>query len=214
MPWWRRESKEPRRSSSKRRAHDVERLTEEGLLIAAAAIRMRVKNELIVRTLHRGVPFDRDDVFDLARTEIRAIITEKVESVKALQRIRGRAARRSGDAQHSSDYRRADLDLLEERERIDRGIGAALTTAVEDDDYVGGIVDAARSSAMDEMFRPWFSSFASDVSETEDPEERASRVDDLGAEVRRLAAAAEADAAAKAEADAAPTVPKWRRWLW
>ncbi|KAB1659663.1 hypothetical protein F8O01_05240 [Pseudoclavibacter chungangensis] len=207
MVWWRRERREP---VSKQRFKDAERLVEEGLLIVATAIRMRVKNELILRTLQRGESFDRDELLELAREEIRTIVREKTASIKELGKMRARAARRHGHPTHGSDYRRADADGLEMRQRTDLGIRDVLLASLQDENYLASIVDQARASAMEEMFRPWFVSFASPTPEPSEDEDRPDRIADLEAEVQKLADEAEAKAA---EEDAEARQPrKRRRW--
>lgn len=207
MAWWRRARQEPEPSAAVAN-EDVSRLVDEGLLIALAAIRMGVKNELILRTLRDGQSFDRDELLAIARDEIAQIVEEKTASARALRRVRARASRRHGNPRHGSDYGPEDLDALERRRRIDLGIAKSLSEKLEDDEYLGELVDQARNSAMDEMFRPWFVSFASSVVSDADDEERNERLADLTRELQQLEARAEA---AAAEADK-PSKPLRRAW--
>ncbi len=79
---------------------------------------MAVKNRQIVRALR-----DRDDYSEkaavaAAREVFRALAREKREDVERLDDIIEHARDRPGRAQHQTDYRKADAELLERREQV------------------------------------------------------------------------------------------------
>lgn len=129
----------------------VEEIAEEGLLIAASAVRMAVKNRQIVRALR-----DRDDYSEkaavaAAREVFRALAREKREEVERLDDIIEESKDRPGRAQHQTDYRRADADNLDRREQVSDILADRLDDLADDDRYLLGIVDAARNAAWDEI---------------------------------------------------------------
>ncbi|MEO8261774.1 MAG: hypothetical protein ABI566_04320 [Pseudolysinimonas sp.] len=129
----------------------VEDVAEEGVLIAASAVRMSVKNRQIVRALRDRADYSEKAAMAATREVFRALAREKREDVERLDDIIDRTRDRPGRAQHQTDYRKADAELLERREQVSDILADRLDTLAEDDDYVRGIVDAARNSAWDEI---------------------------------------------------------------
>ena len=111
------------------------------MLIAASAVRMAVKNRQIVRALR-----DRDDYSEkaavaAAREVFRALAREKREDVERLDDIIEHARDRPGRAQHQTDYRKADAELLERREQVSDILADRLDDIADDDEYLHGVVE-------------------------------------------------------------------------
>ncbi len=162
---------------------DVDRQVDEGMLVVAAALRMSAKNRLIVNVLRDRGSYDEDGLADAVREEIDALITEKERTAERLVAVATRASNRRGDALHQSDYRRADAGAIELRRAIELALAERLRAARDDEAAVDAIVDEARASAMEEMFRPRYLSSAPrepDRDYAEHRDERMGRVaDDL-----------------------------------
>ncbi|CAN5385024.1 hypothetical protein BH09ACT4_BH09ACT4_05160 [soil metagenome] len=129
----------------------VEEIAEEGVLIAASAVRMAVKNRQIVRALR-----DRDDYSEkaavaAAREVFRALAREKRAEVERLDEIIEESRERPGRALHQTDYRKADATNLDRREQVSDILADRLDELAEDDDYLLVTVDAARNAAWDEI---------------------------------------------------------------
>ena len=133
---------------------DVDRQVDEGMLVVAAALRMSAKNRLIVGVLRDRGTYDESGLADAVRDEIDALIAEKERTAERLIAVVARASNRRGDALHQSDYRRADAGAIELRRSIELALADRLRAARDDDQAVEAIVDEARGSAMEEMFRP------------------------------------------------------------
>ena len=129
----------------------VEDVAEEGVLIAASAVRMTVKNRQIVRALRDRADYSEKAAMAAAREVFRALAREKREDVERLDDIIEHSRDRPGRAQHQTDYRKADAELLERREQVSDILADRLDELAEDDDFVRQTVDAARNSAWDEI---------------------------------------------------------------
>lgn len=129
----------------------VEDIAEEGVLIAASAVRMAVKNRQIVRALRDRDDYSENAAMKAAREVFRALAREKRDEVARLDDIIEYSRDRPGRAQHQTDYRKGDAELLERREQVSDILADRLDELAEDDDYVRGIVHAARDAAWDEI---------------------------------------------------------------
>lgn len=129
----------------------VEEIAEEGLLIAASAVRMAVKNRQIVRALRDRADYSEKAAVSAAREVFRALAREKRDDVNRLEDILDHARDRPGRAQHQTDYRGADAELLERREQVSDILADRLDDVAEDDEYLRGVVENARDSAWDEI---------------------------------------------------------------
>ncbi|HTE61857.1 MAG TPA: hypothetical protein VK631_16000 [Solirubrobacteraceae bacterium] len=129
----------------------VEEIAEEGLMIAASAVRMAVKNRQIVRALRDRADYSEEAAISAAREVFRQLAREKRDEVDRLDDILETARDRPGRALHQTDYRSADTDHLERREEVSELLADRLDELADDDDYLRGVVIAARDAAWDEI---------------------------------------------------------------
>jgi hypothetical protein len=129
----------------------VEEIAEEGVLIAASAVRMAVKNRQIVRALRDRADYSEKAAISAAREVFRALAREKREDVERLDDIIEHTRDRPGRALHQTDYRKADAELLERREQVSDILADRLDDLADDDGYLLEVVDAARNAAWDEI---------------------------------------------------------------
>jgi len=129
----------------------VEELVEEGLLIAASAVRLAVANQLILRALRDRDDYDEAHARELVRAEMIALADEKDDDAQRLAATRVAAGTREGVALHQYDYRAADTALLARREKVVRALAGRLRRLSEDGDYVAGVVARAHERAWDEV---------------------------------------------------------------
>lgn len=134
-------------------AAEFARLVDEGVLIVGAALRMRVKNQIVVRILAQASALTSEDYDRIVLDATTALIAENTSSVEYLARQSERAQRRRGSAQHMSDYRAADVESLDLRRRVAEALSSALETMCTRPEYREPIIERARSEAMLEMFR-------------------------------------------------------------
>ena len=126
-------------------------IAEEGVLIAASAVRMAVKNRQIVRALRDRADYNEKAAISAAREVYRALAREKRDEVSRLDDIIEVTRDRPGRAQHQTDYRKADAENLDRREQVSDILADRLEDLSADDGYLRGIVSAALESAWDEI---------------------------------------------------------------
>lgn len=129
----------------------VEEIAEEGVLIAASAVRMAVKNRQIVRALRDRADYSEKNAVAAAREVFRQLAREKRDEVARLDDIIERVRDKPGRATHQTDYRRGDSGRLEMREQVSDILADRLDELAEDDEYLLGIVTAARDAAWEEI---------------------------------------------------------------
>lgn len=129
----------------------VEEIAEEGVLIAASAVRMAVKNRQIVRALRDRSDYSERVAVSAAREVFRALAREKRADVERLDDIIEETRDRPGRALHQTDYRKADAPHLERREQVSDILADRLDEISENDEYLLEVVDAARNAAWDEI---------------------------------------------------------------
>jgi hypothetical protein len=165
--------------SARSRKSDV---VTDAVLLATAAVRIAVKNLLIVRALREHADFDEQWWRDAVAREFELLADENEADATRLERVRADTKRKLGRALTPDDYRARDAPVLKRRIRILRKIATRLREIAIDEDAVLKLVGEARQSALDEI-----TTARHDPSPraTVDPEERAAGlaglIDDLEA---------------------------------
>ncbi|MBO0982313.1 hypothetical protein [Rathayibacter sp. SD072] len=152
----------------------VEEATEEGLMLAEYASRMAVKNRVLMDGLTADVPFDVGHYSRAAAVELRKLADESEAAAKRLRTIAADVTFVDGRSDHVHDYRSADVDNLDHRERLSLAVAETLRSRAEDRAYLAALVDDARQDAWREL--------SQSIEETLD---RAPRIDPTADDYRR-----------------------------
>ena len=142
-----REARARRRRSEQEREREIA----EGLLLAEYAVRLAVKNQILVDVLGRGSDFDRSRAGDQVRTELGTLAGEHEQAVRRMRRDARIAALRLGRGRHQHDYRAIDRKNLRRRAGAAAEVGRRLRAAQASDDAVVALVDAARAAAWEDL---------------------------------------------------------------
>jgi hypothetical protein len=129
---------------------DLERMVEEGLLIAVSAVRMAVKNNIIVGALREHFDYDSGRYADDARSELHRLARQNEEYGRRVSRMSRELAslkRRWG----ITDDQRHDLKQFALRFRVHERLTLALDAVADDDEQVARIVASAQRSASEEV---------------------------------------------------------------
>jgi len=156
------------------------RTVDEGLLIALNAVRMAVKNKIIIGALRDRKPFVPEDYLEAAREEI-DLLAEQNEALRA--RV-GQAADRQPVAAHKplSKNQKAEMRRLELLDGVYEHLAETLRATGKNDDEVAELVEIARRDAWSEIGDAWTTKFGEDkLPETEEEYQRkkAGRVQEL-----------------------------------
>lgn len=117
----------------------VERVVDEGLLIATSAVRMAVKNRLIVDALRENRGFDPDSLSASASDEYLELARQNDASASRVWR----------DGEWDDEPR--DTTTVQRHRSIFTGLASALREAADDDALTAAIVAGARDDALEEL---------------------------------------------------------------
>ena len=126
------------------------RIVDEGLLIALSAVRMAVKNDIIVGALGEHTDYDTSRYTDTARGELMRLATENQESAERVRHLR-KVLRRSNRLMYLSDDQIEDLKQFRRRRRVHARLAVALLAVADDEERVALIVTDARKAASEEI---------------------------------------------------------------
>lgn len=126
-------------------------LIDEATLIAAAGVRLAVKNLIILRSMRDHVDYDEERVVQAVREELHNLADEKDGDADRLAQLRTDVKKRPGMPHHHDDYRFVDTATLKRREDVSRGLAARLRELSADDGYVRQMVAAAHAFAWEEI---------------------------------------------------------------
>jgi hypothetical protein len=126
-------------------------IVEDAVLLATAAVRIAVKNLLIVRALRDRADFDEPWWRSAVEHEFDLLAAENEADATRLEGVRVAAKGKHGRAQHPADFRARDRPVLKRRIRILRRIATRLREIATDEDAVLALVAEARQNALDEI---------------------------------------------------------------
>jgi hypothetical protein len=127
----------------------VDRIIEEGVLIATSAVRMTVKNQIIVAALRDHTDFDESTLQEAARSDFIRLAEESEETAARLEK-RGKEKapivyESKIDANRRKEHRR--------RPKVERLLAEALRVEAENEQTIGSLVARARDDASEELRR-------------------------------------------------------------
>ena len=155
------------------------RIVDEGLLIALSAVRMAVKNDIIISGLGERADYDLARFNDTARRELIRLAHENLESAERVRRQRKDLTSLTWRVDLSQDQLQ-DISQLKLRRRVHRRLATALIEAADDTDRVADLVRQAQVAASDEVRRAMRSRLIRLAIDPTDPEynrRRAERTD-------------------------------------
>lgn len=160
-------------------------IIEDAVLLAIGAVRIAVKNLLIVRALRDRADFDEGWWRAAVEHEFELLATENEADATRLEGVRSAAKGKQGRALHPADFRARDRPVLKRRIRVLRRIASRLREIATDQDAVLALVGEARRSALDEITTARHDPSAR---ATTDPGERAAGLALLAHDLAALAA--------------------------
>ena len=130
----------------------TERIVEEGMLIAMAAVRMALKNRIIVAALREHSDYDPERYADFARQELHAVAEQNVEDSTRVERLGSYLHRTTGAGKgRELENKRRDVIRLGRRRTLHDQVAERLRRIADDDEQVAALVDQARNDALTEI---------------------------------------------------------------
>ncbi|MBK5238245.1 MAG: hypothetical protein JJE28_03925 [Actinomycetales bacterium] len=125
-------------------------MSEEGLLITLSAVRMSVKNSIIVKALRDNVNFAEADYADIARKELHKLSKRSLHDAERVEKRRKQLTKFKGTYSYDDDTRQ-DVKLLARRRKGYEQLAASLNDVAGSDERVAEIVTGAQSDAAAEI---------------------------------------------------------------
>lgn len=165
---------------------------DEGYLVARSALRLAVKNGVIMRILRDGAEWDDAEATELARQAIDALASElrstaarlSDDSVLAAPSARESRTARSKRELANVRRQRDEADRLAARSRTLRGVVELLEAAHDDEAFVTELVMRARDDTLGELMQARLVPRAEPMLLTEDEQREA--IEGVKADLRRL----------------------------
>ncbi|WP_224780959.1 asparagine synthase [Leucobacter sp. Psy1] len=129
----------------------VEEIVEQGLLVDDVAVRMNVKNAVIMNALKRGVDYDEQQIAGMVRTTLTDLADERDQDAQHIGRMLGEIRDTGSSASSDSEYGNDDNRTLRHRREVYETIASALRERAADDAYVAQIVERASEAAWSEI---------------------------------------------------------------
>lgn len=129
----------------------VEEIIEQGLLVDGVAVRMGVKNSIIMNALKRNVDYRVDEIHELVREQLLALARERESDAKHISRVRDEIKRYGRSAWQETEYSNHDTKTLKHRQEVYEGLGSELRKLAADEAYVTRTAEHAREAAWAEI---------------------------------------------------------------
>ena len=129
----------------------VEEIVEQGLLVADVAVRMNVKNAIIMNALRRDVDYDEEMIRDLARTALTELADERERDAKHIRRMRDEIRDYGRSAWSESEYSNDDNRTLRHRQEVYETLAKELRERAANDEYLNESTRRARDAAWEEI---------------------------------------------------------------
>lgn len=129
----------------------VEEIIEQGLLVDGVAVRMGVKNSIIMNALKRNVDYRVDEIHELVRKQLLALAAERESDAKHISRVRDEIKRYGRSAWQETEYSSQDTKTLKHRQEVYEGLGSELRKLAADEEYVTHTAEQAREAAWAEI---------------------------------------------------------------
>lgn len=143
--------KKPLRRLPKKPLAPVEEIVEQGLLVADVAVRMHVKNAIIINALKRNVDYHPDEIERLTREHALELAEERERDAKHIRRVRDEVRQYGRSSWRETEYGNDDNRTLRHRQEVYEGLSEELRARAADDAYVQRLAEQAREAAWREI---------------------------------------------------------------
>ncbi|MBX3098362.1 MAG: hypothetical protein KF761_02175 [Salinibacterium sp.] len=167
----------------------MDELLDEGELISTAAVRLAIKNRIIMGALRDDLSFDEPRYAAAVADELGALADERDADAERIARDRLGAEGRTGRAEHFHDYRGGDSRRLARREDYSRRLAMRLRDLAGDEQFAHGVAQRAQAAAWDEIAASVQANLARAATIADEPDyviERIDRLRELSKDLIRL----------------------------
>lgn len=141
----------PLRRLPKRVLAPVEEIVEQGLLVADVAVRMTVKNAIIMNALKKHVDYDQDQIIQMVKETTEDLALERERDAQHIARMRGEIRDTGRSSWSESDYSNDDNRTLRHRQEVYERVAEELRARAADHESLTATAERARAMAWDEI---------------------------------------------------------------
>ena len=129
----------------------VEEIVEQGLLVADVAVRMSVKNDIIMNALKHHADYHEDEIIDMVRNSVTDLAEERERDAEHIERVRTEIRENGWSSWSESEYGSDDTRTLKHRQQVYEGVAEQLRGRASDDEYLRVTAERARELAWGEI---------------------------------------------------------------
>lgn len=149
--FFRRKRRDAERSQSRKVLAPVDEIAEQGVLVATVAVRLSVKNDIIMNALAKRMDFSEERIRELVHEHTVALADERDDDVQRLELVSKNLGRFGRGGYGADDYSRGDAATIAHRLEVYRVVAQTLRSMSEDDTYLSTTAERARSEAWAEI---------------------------------------------------------------
>lgn len=151
MRWFKSRSRTRRSKPPRRELAPVEEIAEQGVLVADVAVRLTVKNAIIMNALAEHVDYSEEHVMELVRETLADLANEREEDAKHLDAVAGEIDKFGHSGWGDADYSFDDNRTIDHRRAVYRLVAQELRRRIDDEGYVRETTERARVAAWAEI---------------------------------------------------------------
>jgi len=152
--WFSRKRSAPTRTKRrlpKRELAPVEEIVEQGLLVADVAVRMTVKNQIILNALGRKADYDGAQIEEMVRHALLELVDERERDARHIARMRDEIRSTGHSSWSENDYGNDDNSTLRHRQQVYEQVAIELRQRAENEEYLQQTAERARAAAWHEI---------------------------------------------------------------
>lgn len=139
------------RKLPKRVLAPVEEIVEQGLMVADVAVRMQVKNAIIMNALKKHVDYDAEQINRMVQDACQDLASERERDARHIERMRGEIRDTGRSSWSESDYGNDDNRTLRHRQEVYEKVAAELRDRAANKEYLDSTAEKARMAAWREI---------------------------------------------------------------
>lgn len=151
VSWFKRRGRRLPRRLPQRQLAPVADIVEQGLLVADVAVRMSVKNTIIMNALKRKVDYDEQEIVDMVRDSITELALERERDARHIEQMRKEIRKTGRSSWSDSEYGDGDNRTLRHRQEVYEGVAVELRARATDPEYLKITTARAREAAWHEI---------------------------------------------------------------
>ncbi|MDI6023339.1 asparagine synthase [Leucobacter sp. UT-8R-CII-1-4] len=152
--WLKRKKKtapRPKRRLPQRHLAPVEEIVEQGLMVADVAVRMNVKNAIILNALGRKADYDKQQITRMVQDATLELAVERERDARHIARMRGEIKQTGFSTWSENDYGSDDNATLRHRQEVYEQVAAQLRERADNEEYLDEAAERARTAAWNEV---------------------------------------------------------------